>query len=441
MNVDRVVGAQEIARFVAGLDFASLPHEVKLRARLALIDTIGCWIAGSQLKSAQLATRAAHRQSATVSPVMAAMAGAIASSALDFDDGHYEGGGTHLGSIIVPALMSVVDDNTSLPEFLSALVAGYEIAIRTGYLLAPRSAHDTYHASGAASCIGAAVAVSKILGLDQHGILSAIRLSSAQMPQANLQLPMVKESIGWGASTAVASAFLAAEGFDGSPEAVQLRPVLDLPPTPFDALPAEHPFVAHLDRWHILQTYFKPYACCRAFHSALDALKQILDEHRWTAADITSIDVETLSTVTGLDYFPPLSPEHAQFSFPYAIACVAAYGEIGPEQMEIDRFSNALVVDVARKITLRGSAVLDAKGTVEGYPAILNVHARGESVRREAYHASGGPRMPWSEIEVIQKFKHNAKTKLTSLQAEALVSCLLDPEQKRLPPQSFQLLG
>lgn len=437
MATSATMNAEQVAQFASDLSYATLPPEVEARLRLALLDTLGCWIAGRRQASARLAQRAARRGAAASSSWARALTGGVAASALDFDDGHYEGGGTHLGSIVVPALLSVASCTTRLDSLLAAMAAGYEVAIRAGYLLAPRTPQDPYHASGAPGCLGAAVAVAKLLGLDCGGIHRALRLASAQRPQAQLQLPMVKESIGWGCATAVMSAELAAEGFDDVRDALCVPPVLSLPATPFDTpLAREDAFVALPGNWHLQRAYCKPYACCRAFHAALDALRAIMDESHWTAQDIDAVDVETLSAAVTLDYLPPASVEHAQFSFPYALGCLAVHGAVGPAQMCAAALTDASVLDFARRVRLQGSTQLDALGTRDGYPAIVTVRAGHRSIRRTARGAVGGPTLPWTAAQVADKFLRNVAG--ATAQGTEWLAQLLAPT--RLPEELLELL-
>lgn len=429
MNIDRV------ATFVSELNYDALPHTVRERARLLLVDTFGCWLAGRTQPSYQLAVRGAARAFGSASPALRALACAVAASALDFDDGHYQGGGTHLGSGILPSVLALAPRDTSLYEIVTSLIAGYEVTIRAGYLLAPRTPQDVYHASGAPVCLGAAAAASRILKLDVETTHRALCIASAQMPQATVQLPMVKESIGWGAATAVTAALLAAEGFSGLPGSAHASVALGQPPTPFDSARAENDCFVELlgSDWQLLHSYVKPYACCRAIHSALDALLDILAERHWTIDNIERIEVQTLSAAASLDYLPPPSAEHAQFSFPYALACGALRGRVGAAEMTPQALRDPDVLALGRRIALHGSVELDRAHVDNGYPAIVTVHSHDRAVERRVDHASGGPHAPWSRSEIAAKFLANAEPVLGVDAACAVLAQLLDEEQNSLP--------
>ena len=55
---------EKIAEFVAGTAFEAIPSQVVEAARTAIIDTIGCALAGSQEKSAQICAELAREETA-----------------------------------------------------------------------------------------------------------------------------------------------------------------------------------------------------------------------------------------------------------------------------------------------------------------------------------------------------------------------------------------
>lgn len=349
-----------VGEWAAGV--RDVPGEVLDRALWALRDTAAVMIAGTGTAAAQAAARTARRTPGTVrlfaggtaSAPAAAMANAVAASALDFDDGHYRGGGIHPGSTVVPALLAVAGERTTADEFLLAQIVGYEVAIRAGYLLAPAYGKGNYRCSGAATALGAAVAVAKLLGLDGPGIERALRIASAHAPVATLQLPMVKESIGWAAATGVTAAWLAQDGFDDGPVA---DAVLGIPATPFDGrLDA---FGDSFGRtWESANCYVKAYPSCRAAHAAIDAALGL----RITAS-VSSVLVETIAGAAVLDDPAPRTLEEAQFSIPHALASALLGVGLWPPA--------PAAADLAARVTVRAADDLADDGT--GYPARVTV--------------------------------------------------------------------
>jgi len=414
-----------VARFAADTRWADLPEAVRARMRTALIDTVGCILAGTKTAAYMAASTARDRIGGSA---LQACALAVAASALDFDDGHYEGGGVHLGSVILPALLASASGETTAEQLLQALAVGYEIAIRAGYLMAPRTVSDPYHTSGAPSCIGAAAAVAKLIGLDASGIRRAVRIASAHAPFATLQLPMVKESIGWGAATAVGAAHLAAAGFDGSAAAVEVAPILGIAPTPFDGAKAQEPFVALLGQdWQSPATYLKPYPCCRAIHAALDATAAILRETDWDGDAVECVEVGTMAGIDTLNFLPPASPEHAQFSFPFAIGCLLATGAVQPSAFLEQNWTSVTILEAATRIVLATDAALGPRPPSESYPAVVTLTAYGEKRQLRVDHALGSAARPLTTSAIAAKFLANAALALPEAAATSLLRRLDGP--------------
>ncbi|MFT4248830.1 MAG: MmgE/PrpD family protein, partial [Pseudomonas sp.] len=371
------------------------------------LDTCGCLLAGLRTPAARAAGRAATLDGTSRS-LLAHRLG-VAAAALDYDDGHYEGGGIHLGAVIVPALLAAPPADGDGERLLTALAVGYEVAIRAGWLMAPRAPGDPYHTSGYAACLGAAVAVAKLRGLDAGGIRGALRIAAAYGPIATLQLPAVKESIGWAAATAITAVDLATAGFVDAAGALDAPSPLGIAATPFATARAAEPFVAGIGRdWHAPAAYLKPYACCRGFHAALDAIVELLAETGVGAGQVEAVEVEVMAPLAMLDYLPAPTTEHAQFSFPFAIGCLLASGQVLPASFLPAALADPGVNAAAARVRLRANAELVPLAAHASYPARVSLRLPGQVLCRRIDHASGSAARPLSEARVTEKFLANA---------------------------------
>ena len=231
-----VTGVEHAVRFIRDSRWEDLPDEVRHQAKRALLDTLGALIAGAQtpagviLRGYALAQHAGDEATLLptgerVSTVGAALANGFAANALDIDDGYRPIKG-HPGACVLPALLAAGERATKVsgPEFLTALVVGYELAIRAG--LIRHALYSTYHSSGSWGAIAAAAAAGKLLGLDDLTLRHAMGTAEYHAPIApmmkGIETPsMGKDSIGWGAMVGMASVLLAELGFTG------VRPLLD----------------------------------------------------------------------------------------------------------------------------------------------------------------------------------------------------------------------
>ena len=435
--------AAAVARFAFEARWVDLPLAVQTRARWALADTLGVTLAGRPSRAGNAAALMASAENGSTqlvgcdgatSPVMAALANGVAASALDFDDGHYLAGGIHPGAPVISTLLSVSGPTTTWGELLCAQTVGYEVAIQAGRLLAPATPTSEYHTSGTAGALGAAVGAAKLLGLDEDGILRALRIASAHAPVARLQLSMVKESIGWSAATAVAAAQMAATGFDDASVPVHSLPSLGgFPATPFDGSTDTDDDASHVasfvapfgSRWEILSTYVKPYACCRVIHAALDGLLTVMRREELDSSDLRRVVVSTIRGGVGLDFVAPPTLEHAQFSFPFAIGTAAVRGRLGACEMVEATLRDPKVADIGRRVVIEHKPELDDRPT-RNYPAEVVMTGPRGSFAEEVNHAHGSAEVPMSEAELEAKFRSSAMTMLPVERVDQLLPTILE---------------
>lgn len=366
---------EHLAAFAVGLTWDTMPQNVRRRAQLALLDTLGTILGGATTRAARTAARAAVAHGGhspiigspgTSSTPFAAFATAVSASALDFDDGHYLGGAIHPGSVIISSLLTAAAQpdqggDVGMAELLAAQVVGYEISLRAAHLLWPR--HDTadYHCTGTAATLGAAAAVTKLRGGDADEIARSIAIAWAHAPMATFQLPMVKESIGWSAASACFAADLAAAGFMAGRVTADADTVAILPPTPFHRDGAmDDPFVASLGTvFEALNTYSKPYAACRYTHTAAGALATTMAENALTGDDIISIDVHTHRSALFLHDQRPPTLEHGQYSFPFVLSAIVCEGAAGQVEISEEALADPQRLAEAAKVRVHHQPELD----------------------------------------------------------------------------------
>src|SRR5262245_55889515 len=127
--------ATDLARRILSTRYADLPPEAIHWAKIGLLDTVGCMIAGSRGKSTQIVTKVAagssgpsrlFGQDRRVAALDAAQFNAPAAPALDLDDCSNTLGG-HPSAAVLPALFALADDiGASGEKFIAAYVAGFE---------------------------------------------------------------------------------------------------------------------------------------------------------------------------------------------------------------------------------------------------------------------------------------------------------------------------
>jgi 2-methylcitrate dehydratase PrpD len=415
-----------VAEFVRAMRWQDLPTGVRTRAIHCVLDLCGAAVAGSRLKAARTAlayTLYAHGAgSSTIigagagsTPVGAALANGFAASALDIDDGYRPVKG-HPGAVVFPAVLAAAEEAESRGvEFLTALVVGYEVAMRAGRILHPL--YTFYHGSGAWAPIGAAAGVARLLGCGTEQTWHALGIAefhAAMTPEMrSVEHPsMLKDGIGWGAMVGIASGQLAARGFTGIPAL-------------FDADESGGHLAGSLgNEYLILDLYFKPYACCRwaqpAVEGALSAARQI----GATAADVARIRVHTFEAATHLRSASPRTTEEAQFSLPWPIACALIDGVVGPEQVIEASLEDPVRRELAARVEILVDAELEAAFPDRALAWVEIETTGGSRARSRISAAQGDAGSPLRDSDLMSKFGTLTEPVLGTDRAEELASAV-----------------
>ena len=181
----------QFGAWVAALEFEAIPREVVDYAKLCLLDGLGCGLFGATQKwgviAAELAIELSGGGASTLlgrrssaSPTDAALANGTAIHGFEIDDIHTRSL-MHPGAVSIPAALALAElQHRSGRDFLTAMVAGYEIGLRVGVCAGIPHQMKGYHPSGTAGCLGAAAAAASILGLSAEQTTHALAIAATQ---------------------------------------------------------------------------------------------------------------------------------------------------------------------------------------------------------------------------------------------------------------------
>jgi 2-methylcitrate dehydratase PrpD len=181
------------------------------------------------------------------------------------------------------------------------------------------------------------------------------------------------------------------------------------------------------ERWEIARNYFRLRACCNPIYSALDALEDILTEHRPTPDSIERIEVATYRFAANMREPDPVNYFAAKYSLPHAAAALVLRGHAG-----YHAFTDAVVRDPAiaafrRRVHVREDPALSAQ-VPRLKPARVTVTLTdGRQLTRLRESARGDFQDPYGEEEVRVKFRELAGVLLNPAgvaRVEALVDRL-----------------
>jgi 2-methylcitrate dehydratase PrpD len=330
---------QRVVAFALETKWNDLPETVQHQSKRALLDNLGVLIAGGITPASQITNAFVEDQFAgnnpkeactvvstgkKVSAVGAALANGIAANGLDMDDG-YKATKGHPGAALLPLLLAATElaIDASGRDFLTALVVGYELAIRAAMIR--HASYTTYHSTGSWGAIGGAAAGGKLLGLNPGQLRNAMGAAEYFAPIAPMMkgidvVAMTKDSIGWGAMVAMSSILLACKGFTG------VNPIFEDGPGPG--------LVKELTKdWLILDLYHKPYACCYWVQAPIAGTLALVKEHGLAPEQIIRIRVHSFQEATRLSRAAPRDTEEAQYNLAYGVACAVLKGKVGPSEV------------------------------------------------------------------------------------------------------------
>ncbi|WP_027170253.1 MmgE/PrpD family protein [Mesorhizobium sp. WSM3224] len=439
---------ENIATTVASLTYDELPERVRDKARLLVLDHVGCMIGGSRTHGAKQMTPYLGRTDSggpsTVfgtplrfHPANAAHANGHSASMLSLDDSYIGFG--HPGASLIPAALAVAEEvDSSGRELIAAIVGGYEMSLRLGAALRP-SEDRNRQVWGYASwqIFGACTAASLLHRFTGAQIADTYGLTPMHAPLPFLRkfysrpMSLLKNNYGWANKGAITAVDLVRAGFHGN------RTIFD-GGDGFWAMAGSDRFEPRdmLEGWgqryFILDTGFKPYGVCRCIHTAIDCLRALLARHRFGCTDVKSIHVETVSEFVR-DFngpWPDSSTVEAAFHIPYALALElldksSATGLREEDLLDENLKNTAALIDVS---TLAGA---DEKFYAQRLlPARVSVTLHsGETLSAEAEiptGAPGGP--PFGSAEVGAKFLTIASPVIGEAKAASLKEALLKLE-------------
>jgi 2-methylcitrate dehydratase PrpD len=302
-----MAATRELAEFVAGIDYQTLPADVHERVKLLALDTVGIMVRARHDAQSTPAMISAARalgftggacsvvgDAESYTPAGAATLNGTLAHSLDFDDTHTPGS-LHPSAPILPAAFAAAEMSRSAGKALTAaIVAGYEVQIRLSLALDPAAHYDRgFHPSATCGAFGAAAAAGRLFELDAerqaHAFGIVLSMAAGSM-QFLVNGAWTKRShIGHAAMCGLIAATLAREGYQGAQDALEGKwGFLHAYAPAADAARTSHGLG---QRWETLRIAVKPYPSCRYGHAAIDGILALARTHEIRADDVEEVTV------------------------------------------------------------------------------------------------------------------------------------------------------
>ena len=389
---------------------AEPPAAVGAKARLVVLDTLGCVLAAAKEPKAR--AFAARLAAADPGPVCipgfreslsAGSAAALFAAAACWHEACEGLARAHgrPGVPVIAACMALAQvRRATFGDALRAIVTGYETGGRLGEAL--RIAPGM-HVDATWPSFGVAAAAVRLCGGSASDALSAVRGAACQMPYS-LYLP-----VRMGAE--IRSTYLAHAAQLGLLAAVAALAGMSAPEGGLAELLSilseknpggKNPRLAQAGEWLLAESYLKPFAAVRHVQYGAAAALGLRPGIGERLDQISRIELATYSeALTYCANRAPRTPVQAQFSLSFGVACALATGELTPGSYAPSILENRLVTDLEEKIVLSEHAELDRAGK---RGARLTIKTGGERLEHSVDRVAGDPSAPMPGEAVVAKF-------------------------------------
>ncbi|HEY3920398.1 MAG TPA: MmgE/PrpD family protein [Stellaceae bacterium] len=431
--------SEQAATWSAGLDFAAIPTAVVTGARWRVLDTLGVAFAvaaqeyGRKIRAGALAMGGQGRAhilgfAGTTAPQPAALANGAMASAQSFDDTH-NATIVHVTASLLSACLALGEEiDASGAEFMTALIAGSELACRIG-LAAPLQFHKRgWHPTGIFGAVGATYAACRLLRLDAKQTAHAVGITGSFAAGIGIGMREGAESpnlhAGWAAQSGIAAALLAKHGHTGPMEVFEgtggLLPThVQEKDYRFDFAGALHGLGA---RWECQTISLKPYPCAHVLHSFIDAILA-LRAQGLQASDVQRIRCPIADYMIGVVCEPraqkvaPQNDWQGRASLPYSLAEALVTGKLDGISYRGDAATRSEVRALAQKIEHEIDATAKP-GQFKGW--VIAETTDGRTLERVEPYNRGSAERPLRDFEILKKFRDNAGARFDEARIAAI---------------------
>jgi 2-methylcitrate dehydratase PrpD len=413
---------RDLAAFAANLRYEDLPAAVVAHAKHCILDSLGCGLFGATLPWTEkvvdmiLAEGAAPRvtiygRSERTSAASAALVNSTACHAYELDDIH-KLSMFHPGSIAVPVALALAEAEGKVDgkKLVTAIVAGYEVSNRIGMAAGMPLFFRGYHPQGAVGVFTGAATAARLLDLSPEQTLHALGIGGTQAAglMAAQEGSMVKRfHSGRSAQAGVYAGLLARQGFTGITDVVEAGYGGFL--STISGEPNPDYLTAGLGQtWETLNMGFKPYACVTSIHTALDGLRQIMNDNDLNAQQIDRVDVG-LSPMTYLHCaweYNGQGVTSAQMNLYFGLGAIAVDGDAFVAQYKDARLADPAILGFIKKIHTSVDPEIEKMGAPGRHSMRMKVTARsGDVFNTYIEHRRGSPEnaLSWQDME--RKFR------------------------------------
>lgn len=439
---------REMARYIAGATYEDFPEDVVQRAKLLILDSIGCGLYAStkpwgsilrdtfgEIDTAGDCTVWGTRTRLSA-PYAAFVNGAMVQG-FEIDDIHREGM-VHIGCVTIPVALALAESRTKMDgrKFMASLLAGYEIGPRIGQCMGQEHLGLGWHPTGTIGGFASAATASAALGLSEEETVHALGLAGSQasgIMAVQFGAMMKRGHAGRACQSGILSALLARSGFTG------ITNVFEAPFGGFCTAFSQTPDRFDLARlteglgssYETMRYALKFYSSAASTQTALDGVRIIRDRTGFSVDELDKIVVHGGQVMMEHTYwkYEPSGLTNAQFNMPFTIATLLLDGEVFVDQFTEETIRDPQKIELSRKVEFIHDEAITAMGPKHRYIANVEVHLKDGTVHKERVEAQRGSEQSFaSEADVVAKFENLASRVLSKDTVERVRDGILNVE-------------
>jgi 2-methylcitrate dehydratase PrpD len=446
--LDKDKPMRSLCKMAVATKFEDLPSEVVRYAKHSIFDTVAVTIGGSAMEGIPEVVNMVKEKGGKPETILPFYGGKVPASeagfaigpmsrAMDFGQVHTEAG--HCSEFIVPALLAAtgLKNKVTGKSFITSFVVGQEMLLRIGTAYKAISHGGPAGRGSGHSIFGAVASVGKLIGLSLEELENAEGIARCMTQPHDIALAspaslMLRIHHGFICQDAINACLLARRGITGPRQEVLtgLRGYLGF--AKWDTDPGI--LTEGLGKnWEMLNVSMKRYSSCMYTHSAIGGILDQMKKYNFKTDAIANIEVEMSIQSLPLVVLPkemkwnPQSAPECQFSLPYTLATAAFSKDVF-----LDSYTpQAMARKDVRKLMTRISA--KEAPDLSAFAARLNTTLRnGEQYSDEYLEVKGHPQNPFTDQELIEKFKKcvpYSAYKLTPTAVDSIIKGLMNLEE------------
>jgi 2-methylcitrate dehydratase PrpD len=432
--------AVQLAAFVTRLRYEDLPKEIVSAAKALILDQLACELIGSTMPWITPALnlvnlyKGVRGESTVVNSGQKFLAAETAfinatyGQACELDDSAYGSSG-HAGTAAVPVALAMGErEHADGREFVTSVVAGYEVMYRLMSSVAPHNIMRGFQSQGIGGPFAGAAIAGRMIGLTQEQMVHALAIAGSHscgpIEYSRSGGDVKRIHAGIAARAGVHSALLAADGLTG-------------PPTIIDG---ERGFCRIFsDKWDMSKicrnlgevfstanVAFKLYPTAHNNHTPAAAVEHLVSEHQIKPEQVASVRVGVAQKVLhhGAGIRQPQDVLGAQFSVAFSLA-LALTGRGARDlynYMNSDLWSEPQMVGLMNRVDCYADP--ESVGENMNRSTVRIDLKDGRSFTTVEIYPKGSPKNPASKGDLTNKMRTLASAVLNPPGIDALIAAV-----------------